>query len=300
MGGGGLAASLTVRDRETAPIKLVLATGPKGAVYVEVGADIAKAVEAYSPTTKIEVLPTAATVENLRILGSDEADIGFASLDAAVADSRVRQQTIYALTRVYDSFLHLVVPAESRIQTLRDLVGVRVAVGGAGSGTEFTATKLLSITGIAPAEELRLGQTPAMTALADGKIDAAFSLTGCPTPAISELASRRRIRLVPLGDYFGDLERSIPRAYAPAPISGDVYRGVPAVDTVLVPNVLLARPELPDAVVRLLLSALYDKRSQQFWAHEESRRMTLEMATVTGGAALHPAAKSWLADHSSE
>jgi TRAP transporter TAXI family solute receptor len=300
VGGGGLAASLTFRGPEPAPARIVLATGPKGAVYVEVGSDIAHAVQAYSPATKVEVLPTGAAIENLRLLGDREADIAFASLDAAGADSRVRQQVITALTRVYDSFLHLVVLAESRIQNLRDLAGTRVSVGGDGSGTEFTATRLLTIAGVDPARQVWLGQEPAMAALAAGKVEAAFSLTGCPTPAISELAARRRIRLVPLQEYFGDLDRSVPRAYAPAPIPQGTYPGVGAVDTVLVPNVLLARPGLPDDVVTLLMNALFARESRRFWVHQDSKRMTLDLATVTGGATLHSAAKSWLSDHASE
>jgi TRAP transporter TAXI family solute receptor len=300
LGGGGLAALLTMRDQQPALTRLLLATGPKGAVYVEVGSDIAQAVQAYSPGTHVEVLSTAATVENLRMLGTREADLGFASLDAAAVDSRVRQKVITALTRVYDSSLHLVVPAESPIQNLRDLTGTRVSIGGEGSGTEFTATRLLTVAGIIPAEQVRLGQTPSMNALESGTIDAVFSLTGCPTPAIADLASRRRIRLVPLAEYFGDLDRAIPRAYAPAPIIEGTYQGVKAVDTVLVPNVLLARPDLPDAAVTLVMDALFASRSRRFWVHPDSKRISLDMATVTGAATLHPRAKSWLDQHMGE
>lgn len=300
LGGGGLAASLTLRDQRRVPTRLVLATGPKGAVYVEVGGDIAQAVQAYSPSTQVEVRSTAATVENLWLLGAREADLGFASLDAAAVDSRVRQQVITALTRVYDSLLHLVVPAESRIRSLRDLAGTRVSVGGAGSGTEFTATRLLAVTGVAPAQLFRLGQTPSMNALEGGTIDAAFSLTGCPTPAIAGLASRRPLRLVPLSEHFGHLERSIPRAYALAPITDGTYAGVKAVDTVLVPNVLLARPGLPDEAVTTVMDALFASQSRRFWVHADSQRISLDMATVTGAATLHRAARSWLHRHTGE
>jgi TRAP-type uncharacterized transport system substrate-binding protein len=72
---------------------------------------------------------------------------------------------------------------------------------------------------------------------------------------------------------------------------------VPGVDTLLVPNVLLARPDLPDATVTTVMGALFDKGSQRFWVHPDSKRISVDMATVTGAVTLHPAAKAWLDDH---
>jgi hypothetical protein len=274
-----------------------MATGPKGAVYVEVGADVAHAINYFSPSTMIEVRQTAATVENLHLLASGKADIGFASLDAAGADVQVRNGVVTGLGRVYDSFLHLIVPAESAIMSLRDLGGKRVAIGGVGSGTEFTANTLLAVAGVKQPHPVNLGQAPSMQALDAGSIDAAFSLTGIPTPAISELASRRALRLVELGEYFGDLDRTIPRAYAPAPIPSGVYHQVGAADSVIVPNALLARPGLPDAAVTLIMNALYSRESQQFWVSPDSKRISRDMATVVGASTMHPAAKAWLNSH---
>jgi TRAP transporter TAXI family solute receptor len=299
-GGGVLAASRQWRRPGPVPSQLTLATGPRGAVYVEVGDDIARAVQAFSPATHVTVRSTAATVENLRLLARGEVDLGFVSLDAAMIDPLVRQQILTALTRVYDSCLHLVVPAESRIRNLRDLAGARISIGGDGSGTEFTVNRLLSLTGVTPAQILRLGQSPSMTALQSGIIDAAFSLTGSPTPAIAALATRRPLRLVPLGEYFGELDRSIPRAYAPAPIPEGTYRDVKATDTVLVPNILLARSDLSDIAVTVVMSALFADSSKRFWVHPGSRRMSRDLATVTGGAALHGAARAWLDNHADD
>jgi TRAP transporter TAXI family solute receptor len=296
--GGGAVAVLSRFSAPAMPHHLNLATGPKGAVYVEVGADIAKAVRGWSPDTSVNVQVTSATIENLHKLAVGESDLAFASVDAAALDSQVRTQTLTALGRVYDSSLHLVVRAESPISSLRDLVGRRVSVGAANSGTEFTSRRLMDCTGIEPSKVVRLGQTPAMEAVDDGTVDAAFSLTGCPTPAIADLARRRAIRLVPLAEFYGFLDREIPRAYALAPIPAGTYQGVgTATDTLLVPNVLLARPGLSDVAVALMMNALFDPRSGRYWVHPDSRAISLAMATVTGPVVLHPAARAWLDGH---
>lgn len=295
--GGGTVGVLSRFSAPAMPVHLNLATGPKGAVFIEVGGDIANSVRGRSPDTRVTVQATGATVENLRRLTLGMSDLGFASLDAAALDPQVRTRGITALGRVYDSCLHLVVRAESPIRSLRDLIGHRVSIGGSGSGTEFTALRLLNTTGVEPSQLLRLGQTPAMKAVEDGTVDAAFSLTGSPTPAIADLANRRAVRLVPLAEFFGFLDRHIPHAFALAPIAAGTYRGIEAIDTVLVPNVLLARPGLSDVAVALVMNALFDAGSRRYWVHPESRAINLAMATVTGPVVLHPAAQSWLDGH---
>jgi TRAP transporter TAXI family solute receptor len=272
----------------------VLATGPAGAVFREVGGDLARAIHARSPRTALRVLTTAATVENLALLAGARADLGFGAIDAVVSDPRARAGTIGTICRLYDSFLHLVVLDGSPIRSLRDLAGKRVALGAAGSGTEFTATTLLTATGVRPGQQPRLGQDPAMAAVGAGTVDAAFSLTGFPTPAITQLAQRRRIRMVPLGDYFRILDRAIPRVYGPAPIPEGAYPDVPATDTVYVPNVLLGRPGLTDDAVTLVIEAVLSPSSRQFWTHPDSRRFDVRAAIATGPLDLHPAALAWL------
>jgi hypothetical protein len=198
---------------------------------------------------------------------------------------------------VYDSLLHLVVPARSVIRVLGDCAGRRVSVGASGSGTEFIVLRLLGLTGVRPAAMVRLGQAEALDALARGAVDAAFSLTGFPTPAIAQLAAREPLRLVPLVDFVPVLERSVPHVYAPAAIPVGTYAGVGAALTVFVPNLLLARPALPDAAVSLVTEALLSPVSRRFWTDPDSRRIDVRTAIATGPVRLHPAALAWLRAH---
>jgi len=297
--GGVTGAAVAVRSRRgpAPPASLTLATGPRGAVFLEVGRDLAAAVHALSPGTRVTTLVTAATVDNLQLLATSAADLGLASLDAAAVDARTLDGRITAVSRVYDSLLHLVVPAESAVRALRDCAGRRVSVGAAGSGTEFTALRLLGLAGVHPSAQVRLGQTEAMQALDGGAVDAAFSLTGFPTPAIRALAAARPLRLVPLVEFAVLLERSLPRVYASAAIPAGVYPGVPATETVFVPNLLLARPGLDDAAVELVTEALLSPDSRPFWSHPDTGRIDVRTAIATGPVTLHPAALSWFRAH---
>jgi uncharacterized protein len=297
LGGMGTAVLLDRRTGPPVPRLLTLATGPQGAVFLEVGRDLARAVTAVSPGTRVTTLVTAATVENLRLLATSAADLGLASLDAAAVDPNVRRGAITAVSRIYDSLLHLVVPAGSPVQVLGDCAGRRVSVGASGSGTEFTTIRLLELAGVRPSALVRLGQAEAMDALDRGTVEAAFSLTGFPTPAIARLAARRPLRLIPLVDFATLLERSIPRVYAPAAIPQGSYAGVAAVQTVFVPNLLLARPGLPDGAVSVVTQALLSPSSRRFWTAPDSRRIDVRTAIATGPVALHEAALTWLRAH---
>ncbi|HEY6795899.1 MAG TPA: TAXI family TRAP transporter solute-binding subunit [Kineosporiaceae bacterium] len=297
LGVSGVAVALADRRGPDRPRSVVLATGPPGAVFLEVGRDLARAVRALSPGTTVTTLITAASVENLRLLAGGKADLGLASLDASAVDRQVLAGSITAVCRLYDSVLHLVVPAASGIRTLADCGGKIVSVGAGDSGTEFTTLRLLDLARVRPAGMIRLAQTEAMDALGRGTVDAAFSLTGFPTGAIRQLADRQPLRLVPLAAFAPLLEGSIPQVYAPAVVPAGTYHGIGATPTVSVPNLLLARPALPDSAATLVTEAVLSAGSRRFWTHSDSRRIDVRTAIATGPASLHPAALAWLRAH---
>ena len=79
-----------------------------------------------------------------------------------------------------------------------ELKGMRVAVGLPGSGIFFNAMDVLdavslSLTEIQP-QYLSLKDT--MTALEEGTVDAAFLVTGCPSPILQDLAKAVDFHLV--------------------------------------------------------------------------------------------------------
>lgn len=292
----GVGVTLLRRGSEM-PTGLVLAGGVKGATYLQVGTDVAKAIESVSPRTHVEVKVTKAAVDNLRLLNSGAADLGFAAIDAAALDRGVLIRSITGIARVYDSFVQLIVPDSSPIKTVGDLEGRTVSVGASGSGSEFTSTLLLNTAGVAPKSMVNLGQAPAVKALRSGKIDAAFSVTGLPTPAIAALAKTLPIRLVPVGEYYPMLERTVPHVYTFASVPAGAYQGVPETSTVRVPNALLVREGLPAHVVTRVTEAVLSDSSRRFWEHEVSKSISRERALVLGSVEMNPAAKAWLDDH---
>jgi TRAP transporter TAXI family solute receptor len=204
--------------------------------------------------------------------------------------------------RLYDSHLHLVVMAGSATDDFRDLEGKRVSLGARDSGTQFTALRVLKL-GKVKVDVRYLSQAESAGALRAGEIDAMFSLTGVPTPAITDLAQRHPIRLVPLDEQADALVRAYPDPYALAMVPSTAYAGVAATRTVAVPNVLLARNDLPDDLVYAITDTVFTHTRTIASASRddaedvpEAWKINVRTGISTAAIPLHPGAAAWFRD----
>ncbi|GAB3206761.1 TAXI family TRAP transporter solute-binding subunit [Marinactinospora thermotolerans] len=290
---GGLLAFAGCSGEEPPSLpELVVATGPPGAVFREIGAALAGVLADRLPDTRVETVETAASAENLRLLAEGAVHVAFTSLDAAVGHGGRPSERLRALGRVYDSHLHLVVPAGSDVEELADLAGRRVSYGARDSGTEFTVERLAELTGL-DVDDVRLDQASSARALTSGEIDALFSLTGIPTPAVFELASQGDVRFVPLREEADLLADAYPGPYIPATIPATIYPGIPACDTVAVPNLLVVGEELSDEVARIVTETVFTQARTIAADRPEATHINVRTGIATGPVPLHPGARAW-------
>lgn len=284
------------RDETVGFPRLRFGTGPEGAVYREIGGVIVTVLGRRLRETAVSTVPSRASTDNIRMLLEGEIHLGLSSLDAVVNAEGRPPPELAAVCRLYDSHLHLAVLSDSPIRDFADLAGRTVSFGARDSGTEFTTERLVTLTGL-DVRGVRLDQADSAAALGTGEIDALFSLTGIPTPAISQLADRRRIRFIPLPDQAGQLADAFPGPYVPATIPSTAYPGVPASETVAVPNVLLARTDLPPDVVGVVTDTIMTEASSIAAQRPEARQINVRTAIATGPIPLHPGAAAWFRQH---
>jgi TRAP transporter TAXI family solute receptor len=239
-------------------------------------------------------MPTGSSVDNLRLLSAGVGQLGLASIDAVESTGQA-PAGLSAVGRMYDSFLHLVVLQDSPIQSFRDIDGKVVSLGAPGSSTEFTSDRLLTMTGVRPMVR-QLSQTDGANAVADRGIDAMLTLTGIPTPAITDLARKRKIRLVRLADEATALATRYPGPYVPATIPRTTYADVAPCETVAVPNLLLTRDDLGDDIVRIVTETVFTEVSAITKGHPEASRINVRTGIATGIVPLHPGAAGWFRD----
>ncbi|MEH1164081.1 TAXI family TRAP transporter solute-binding subunit [Micromonospora sp. CPCC 205539] len=298
---GGLLVGCS-RQPEADEVHLRLATGPAGAVYRRIGGALAAHISEQVPGATVTTVPSGASTDNIRMLRAGEVHLGLTSLDALITTDGSAPEGLSAVCRLYDSHLHLVVMAGSPIDEFRDLEGKRVSLGARDSGTEFTSLRVLKL-GPVNAGGRHLSQAESAAALRDGTIDAMFSLTGVPTPAITELAQRHPVRLIPLDAQAGALFTAYPGPYAPAMIHATAYVGVPATRTVAVPNVLLARNDLPDDLVYAITDTIFRHTGTITSASRgdaaavpEAWQINVRTGISTASVPLHPGAAAWFRD----
>ncbi|MFI6785415.1 TAXI family TRAP transporter solute-binding subunit [Micromonospora sp. NPDC050276] len=299
--GSGLLVGCS-RQPEVGEVQLRLATGPAGAVYRRIGGALAEHITARVPGATVTTVPSGASTDNIRMLRAGAVHLGLTSLDALITSDGSAPGGLSAICRLYDSHLHLVVMAGSAIDEFRDLEGRRLSLGAHDSGTEFTSLRVLKLSPV-QADSRNLSQAESAAALRDGTIDAMFSLTGVPTPAITELAQRHPIRLIPLDAQADGLFTVYPGPYAPAMIHAAAYAGVPATRTVAVPNVLLARDDLPDELVYAITDTVFTHTGAITTASRddtealpEAWQINVRTGISTASVPLHPGAAAWFRD----
>ncbi|MEV0717258.1 TAXI family TRAP transporter solute-binding subunit [Asanoa sp. NPDC050611] len=299
---GGLLAGCSGRG-EVGDVELRLATGPAGAVYRRIGGALARHITEQVPGARVTTVPSGASTDNIRLLRAGDVHLGLSSLDATITGDGSAPAGISAVCRLYDSHLHLVVLAGSPIDALTDLAGRRVSLGAHDSGTEFTSRRVLALARVR-ADGRSLSQAESAAALGAGAIDAMFSLTGVPTPAITDLAQRQPVRLIPLDAQADALVAAFPGPYAPARIPPTAYAGVPATPTVAVPNVLLARNDLAEDLIYAITDTIFTHTgaitSGERDAGEalpEAWQINVRTGISTASIPLHPGAAAWFRDH---
>lgn len=258
------------------------------AVHRETGIDIAAA-------------ESQGSVENLERVASGEALFGFAQGDTA-ADALLGRGSfsdplpVSAVARVYDEYVHVVVPADSELLSLTDLAGRTVSLGARGSGVQVIADRVLAASGVdrSTVRDEGLGLDDSIAALERGDIDAFFWVGGIPTPGIEELAGVLPIRLLSIDAEV--VERANDEntgVYRPTDFPVGFYALDESTVTMTVPNYFIANADAPDALVKNVLRVLFHSRATISDTVTAAGYLDRRRAIFTGPIELHPGAAEY-------
>lgn len=278
---------------------LVISGGGTTGIYYSYGAELATVLSGRLGMAS-SVLETGGSIENLHNLTDGTAQLAFSAADAAsdavAGDNPFAEPLdVLAVARVYDDFVHLVVPDSSPITAIEDLRGRSVSLGAVGSGTELIARRLLSAAEVDPAEldNPALGIDDSIEALISGEIDAFFWSGGLPTPGINDLAGRLPIRLVNLQELVESVRGKHSHAYRHGVVPQGMYGLADDVPTMAVPNFLMVRADAPDAVVFEIAQILFEERSSIAAHVPAAALLDRPRAIFTEPVDLHPGALAY-------
>ena len=281
--------------------RLSIATGGTGGVYYPYGGALANVLSDAIEGIEVTAEVTAASVDNMLLIETQDADLAFVLADTAADAAAGRppfEQAIpaQALATLYNNYTHLVTTEGSGIETLADLAGKRVSTGSAGSGTEVIANRLLEAAGLNPDQDIQreqLGASESADAMRDGQIDAFFWSGGLPTAAVTDLAASPNVdfKLLPNGEFTDELQAAYGAFYGTATVPAGTYPGQDEdVEVVVVPNVLVVNEAMDEQLAYDITKAMFEHQDDLAAAHPAAAELTIESAVLNSPLPLHPGA----------
>lgn len=306
------------------PVFFKIGTGSTGGTYFPIGGIIAGAISGPPglppcgsaggscgvPGLIAIAQASAGSIDNIKRISSGDFDSGLAQADVAFAAYAAEgpfagqppAAELRAIAHLYSEFVHIAVPADGPVRTVKDLKGRRVSVGVEGSGTIYDVQLLLQAYGLKPAdiEEVHERPEPSADMLADGRLDAMVMTGGPPLGVIADLARRRPIRLLPIdGAEAASLAKTVP-FFAVEPIPAGIYDGIPdAVPTMSVGAIWLVSAKVADETVYEITRALWQETTLTLLAngHPRGKEISPERAVKGLGVPLHPGAARYYVEH---
>src|SRR6478609_2375329 len=187
-----VAASLVAGATHAQQKTIAIGTGGTGGVYYPLGGGLANVLSKNLPSYQATAEVTGGSVDNLKLIGSGQSELGFSMADAALdafngQDKFKTKVPLQTLLVVYPNRMHVVTVEGTGIEKMSDLKGKRVSTGSPGSATEVMAFRVLEAAGLDKDKDMkreRLGVAESVNAIKDRKIDAFFWVGGLPTAAV--------------------------------------------------------------------------------------------------------------------
>jgi TRAP-type uncharacterized transport system substrate-binding protein len=139
---------------------------------------------------------TGASVENSRLVGAGESDMGMVMGSIAYKATQglkpfEKKFPLVALFQMYPAPEHIVTVSGKGIESVKDLKGKKVSIDVPGSGCAVMAKAILEEYGFNLEKDLtiaHLSQSESVQALKDGIVDAVFFNFAYPAAAVLDLA----------------------------------------------------------------------------------------------------------------
>ena len=288
--------------------ELTFTTGGSSGTYYAFGSVLAGHVSGKTDS-KITAVEGNGSQANIELMDIDGAQLGFVQSD--VMSYAYNGTNLFEEIGKIDCFstvaaLYMeqvqIVTCDPSIKTVADLKGKNVSIGASGSGVWYNAIDVLGVYGMTEADinPTYQGFGDSAEALKDGKIDAAFVVSGAPTTAITELASGKDTYLVSLdAEHIAALIEKSPY-YSEYTISADTYGMDSDTTTVAVGAVVIARDDVAEADVYNFVSSIFEDVDTVTAAHAKGAELSLDFAASVTDVPYHAGAAKYFAEKNYE
>ena len=286
-----------------------IGTGTTGGTYFPIGGIIANVISGPPGAPPCDVggscgVPgliavaqaSSGSVENIESIRSNTMESGLTQADIAfwaysgkeLFAEQGPMSDLRAIAHLYNELFHVVVPADSDIETIGDLAGKRVSIGDEGSGTLVDARIVLDAYGLSEEdiEPYYLQPEVASDRMLAGGLDALIFVGGVPTIAVEDLARRMNIRLIPItGPPARKLLQRVP-FFLQATLDEGAYANVGAVRTIAVGATWVTSADIDDDLIYGITRALWHPQSLRLLADSHPRGEEIKLENAVSGIAI--------------
>src|SRR5262247_2588687 len=289
---------------------IAIATGGTGGVYYPLGGGMANVLSKYVPGVQATARVTGGSVDNLKLIGSQQSEVALVMVDAALdalkgedkfKGSPVEVRTLMVL---YPNRMHVVTIEGTGIEKMADLKGKRVSTGSPGSATEVLAFRVIEAAGLDKDKDMRrerLGVAESVNALKDRKIDAFFWVGGLPTAAVTDLGATPgvKIKLVDHADVVDKMNAKYGQLYVRDVIPAKTYPGQDKDNPQsTVWNILVTNDKMPDDIAYNVAKIMFDRKAELVAVHSEAANIEYKYQMKNSSPVpWHPGALKYFAEH---
>src|SRR5216684_7018764 len=290
-------------------LNIAIATGGTGGVYYPLGGGMANVLSKYVPGVQATARVTGGSVDNLKLIGSQQSEVALVMVDAALdalkgedkfKGSPVEVRTLMVL---YPNRMHVVSIEGTGVEKMADLKGKRVSTGSPGSATEVMAFRVIEAAGLDKDKDVtreRLGVAESVNAIKDRKIDAFFWVGGLPTASVTDLAATPgiKIRMIDHASTVAAMNKKYGPLYIEDVIPKATYRGMDADNRqATVWNILVSHENLSNQTAYNIVKTIFDKRDDMIAVHKEAENFRLEnQKAAATPIPFHPGAVKYFAE----
>jgi uncharacterized protein len=279
---------------------ITFGTGSPGGTYYPLGGAMADLWTRLIDDIDATAESTAASVENCRLTGNNEVQLGMAMGDVAYKayHGQVQfendKQPIKALFSMYPAPQHFI-SIDPEIKSVADLKGKKVSVDAPGSGCETMARLIIEAVGMTY-DDMRVSyysQPEAAQAMKDRNIDALFWNFSYPGSAVQEVTAVRDVYFVPIEQEIIDKLTTEYGYYIAGVIPAGTYKGQDEdVPTIQVGNDVVINAEIDEDTAYLLTKTLFENAEELHNVHPSAKLLLPENGVKTA-IPLHPGAAKY-------
>jgi TRAP transporter TAXI family solute receptor len=250
---------------------ITMSTASTGGQYYPAGSNLAQLWNEKIPNIKANSQASKGSVQNVDLLRKKDVNIGWMQNNIAGQsyhgterfDGRPHKNFRIVMV-MFPSQYHFLVSKASGIKHIIDIKGKKFIPGRPGSGNMSTAKAIFNTFGFGH-DDYKLdyaGQTEAVAAVQDGKVDGAYLVGGAPLGPLSAALFTARDRLILL-DMTDEERKAVHANYpwiVPFTLTRDQYPTLPekGIKTLGHSNYIMCRDDMPEDIIYQIVKTTFE------------------------------------------